>query len=162
MYKKLTILLLLIIFSCAGVMRTYYVKTHYDEFDNFNVYEQFYNRNKTGALWEDALNVRIIKYDDQRTKYSIIIYKENPDVWLYANQPLKIKADDDLLEFSFINEKSHILAANNVQKWGYYLADKESIYKIYHEDDSDKNINHGNDFLHNLTYIGNEQYRQVK
>lgn len=130
MFKKLFTLLIVFVIGCAGTMRTYHVNTRYDEFEKYHVYEQNYNHNKTGIAWEDALNVRIIKHDNGKKEYNIIIYKENPGVWLFANQPLKIKADTLLIEFAFLYEQSNVLAASNIQKWGYYSADKESIDKI--------------------------------
>ncbi|MFC1483857.1 hypothetical protein ACFL6Q_02265 [Candidatus Neomarinimicrobiota bacterium] len=110
--------------------RIYTVDERFDEFENWDVYEQKYNSNGDWNLEADFLNIRIIKPAQGELVYSLIVYKEGSDVWLYTATPLQIKANDEIQEFEFLNERSNVLAATNVQKWGYYLADRASIEKI--------------------------------
>jgi len=110
--------------------RTYMVEEEYDEFERHCVYEQRYNANGSLDFSMDFLNVRIVRPVGGDADYQLVVYKESSSLWLFADQPLQFMVDGELIEFPFVTTRSHVLAASNIQKWGYYSASRERIEQI--------------------------------
>ncbi|NQT79216.1 MAG: hypothetical protein HQ555_02335 [Candidatus Aminicenantes bacterium] len=133
MKNKIFILTLIIILftGCSELTRAYHVKTYIDEFENYEEYQQKYNRNDFLSFMKmDALDLRIRKYSDGTKVYCIIVYVERSE-WFFIQQvSLEIKADNRIFKFPFLAQKSNVFSTNKVREWGYYKADIESINKI--------------------------------